>query len=145
MDLLAAAEGELHLRLSAGEVQLERHEGQAFLLDGPDQALDLLAVQQQLAGPHGVVIPGAALLVWRDVHPLQPDLAAPDAAEGLLDGRLAAPERLDLGSGEDDARLPGVEDVIVVRGPRIPGDGMTAFSRVGGGGLRAHNRLVTRR
>src|SRR5204862_6422930 len=55
VELLPDAESELCLRPPARPVEAQRHEGQATLLDPAPQTLDLLAVQQQLPVPLGVM------------------------------------------------------------------------------------------
>ena len=80
----APREPELDLGQSVREVHAERDQREPLLGRRADQALDLLAVEQQLAGadrlPPGLV---HRLLVGRDVHALEPDLVASDPRVGL--------------------------------------------------------------
>ena len=64
------------------------------------------------------------LLVRRDVHLLEPELAALAARVRLGDRRPALPQRLDLRTGQDDARLEALLDVIVVTRAAVAGDGL---------------------
>ena len=54
--LLAAGERQLDLRPRALEVDPRRDQRQALALEAADQALDLVAVQEQLARPLGLVV-----------------------------------------------------------------------------------------
>ena len=49
--LLAPGESDGEFRPPAGPVQVQRDEGVALALDGRDKAGDLVAMEQQLAGP----------------------------------------------------------------------------------------------
>jgi hypothetical protein len=76
VQLLAAPERDLDLGAALGiEIELERHEGHAFALDGADQFIDLALVQQQLARTLGRVIEPARLQIFGDVGVVEPDLA----------------------------------------------------------------------
>src|SRR3712207_8586629 len=79
---LAPGQGELALDLALGEVQRERHQRQAALAGLADQPLDLLAVQQELAGAARLVVGPAAVRVLGDVQAAQPHLAVVDRGEG---------------------------------------------------------------
>src|SRR5438874_13023125 len=76
---LAPPQPDLDLRAIAREVNAQRDERVALLANLADEARDLLAVQQQLARAHRLVVHEVALSVGRDVHVLQPRLAAVDA------------------------------------------------------------------
>src|SRR4051812_10756938 len=79
--LLALGQGDLDLGPAVEEVQRERDDREPLLADLALDLVDLLAVEQQLAlAPRGVVGPGA-LGVLRDVHVVQPGLAAVDVHE----------------------------------------------------------------
>src|SRR4029079_13841837 len=53
---LAARQRQLALPLAVGEVQRQRHEREPALADLADEPLDLLFVQQQLAGAARLVV-----------------------------------------------------------------------------------------
>ena len=127
--LFALGQAERDLRLALEEVELEGNEGAPLALEGADQALDLAAVQQELPGAERLVVPAVPLLVGGDVHPLEPEFALLDQGPGLLDGRLAGPERLDLGSPQHETRLDGFEDEIVVRRLGVAGHRHPRFAR----------------
>src|SRR3972149_9172539 len=74
------------------------------------------------------------LLVGRDVEALDPDLAAPDAAEGLGERTVTPAERLDLGAGEHQTGLETLDDLVVVTRSAVGDDGLLS----GGVAFGAH-------
>ena len=75
---------------------------------------------KQLAALTGSKRPNPdGVLIWRQVGTEEPQLAVVDPGIGLLQRRLAVPERLDLGALEDDAALEGLEDVVLVAGAPV--------------------------
>src|SRR6188474_2639610 len=121
--LLPLGEPQRDLRFSLEEVELQRHDGPAFALEGPDEPLDLASVEEELPGPHGLMVPAVSLFVGCDVHPLEPELPLLDLGPGLLDGRLPGPKRLDLRSPQHQTRLDRLEDEVVVGRLRVTGYG----------------------
>src|SRR5581483_3404178 len=90
----------------------------------PHQPLDLAAVEQQLAGTHGLVAPLVhRLLVGRDVHALEPHLPVPHPRIRLRERSAAPAERLDLRAGQHDPGLEPLEDLVVVKRPPVGDDG----------------------
>src|SRR4029077_12463965 len=134
--LLAAPDPEQQLGAALGEVELQRHERVALLLERLPELLDLGAVEQQLALPHRVQVPAIALLVGWDVELHHPRLAVLDRGPGLLEARLPRPEALHLGACEHEPGLDRVEDRVVVRGLAILRD-----QPVAGGGCRLGHDL----
>ena len=128
---LPLRERELHLRPRAGEVDPRRNEGQPLLLRLADQALDLLAVHQQLPRPLGVVAFAGGGLVRRDVAVVEPHLAVPHERVGVLQVHLAVAQRLHLAALQRDAGLPALEQVVLE--PRLAVRRHVAGT---GGGLR---------
>jgi hypothetical protein len=112
--LLPLAQCEGHLGPAVLEVELERHQGQAALLDGADQLLDLAPVKEELAGADGVMIVAVALLVRSDVHAFEKYLTVLYPGVGFADRGLSVPEGLHLGPREHDAGLPGLEYMVVM-------------------------------
>src|SRR5262249_38642200 len=100
--LLAPGEGESQLDAAVLEVHPDRHERHPALDGLPDQFPDLLAVQQQLAPPRGVVIAVAAIAVRVDVNVVDPHLAVLDAREAVAQVRPAFADRLDLRTQQRD-------------------------------------------
>jgi hypothetical protein len=81
-----------------------------------------VAVEEELALPLGVVaVEPGGVPVGGDVDALQPDLARPDVGVAVLELDLRRPQRLHLASLEGDARLDGVEHVVVVPGAPVAG------------------------
>src|SRR5258708_13956305 len=75
--LLAGDQGDLDLGAAARiEIELQRHDRAALALDGADQLVDLLAVQQELARPARLMIEAVARGVFGDVGIDQPGFAA---------------------------------------------------------------------
>src|ERR1041384_6022944 len=144
MGLLSLPERERHFGASTIEVHLERNQSESLLLDPADQALDFPAMHQQLARADRLRIPAVPLLVGGDVHSLEPELPIPYMGVGLLDRGLSVPKALDLSPGEDDARLPGLEQVVVVTRPRISCHGDPRLAVFGGGSF-AHKCLSRRK
>ena len=121
--LAALGQAQLDLGPAVPEVQAQRDERQALLGDAGLQAVDLVAVQQQLAAAVGVV--GAdpvGELVRGDVHALQPQLAVGPAGEGVGQLHLAEAQALDLAALQHEAGLDGVEHGVVVARPAVAGD-----------------------
>src|SRR3954447_5210613 len=120
--LLAAADGELELRAAVLEVEPRRDDSQPFLLDLADQGLDLAPVEQQLAVAAGLVVRHVPLRVLVDVRADQPDLAVAKIRVGLGERDASIAQRLDLGSGELQARLEAIEQVVIVPRTAVFGD-----------------------
>ena len=86
---LAASKGQLHLGQRPLEVDPGRDQGQAAPLATTDEALDLVAVQEQLAGSLRIVVLSARRGVRRDVGIAQPHLATLDHGVRIAELRLA--------------------------------------------------------
>jgi hypothetical protein len=85
------------------------------------------------------VVVAVAALERGDVSTDQPRLATLDPGIGVGQVRLAGPDRLDLCTGEDDARLERLVDRELMAGFSVEGDGhfvahWRAPSDVGGDG-----------
>src|SRR5699024_10772645 len=106
------------------EVQFQRNERLAGLLDLLRDLEDLLLVQQQLATPPRRVIRPRALRVLRDEDMLQPRLALEDEGEPVREVGAALAQRLHLSAGEDEARFIRVLDVVLVQRLPIARDGL---------------------
>jgi len=81
-----------------------------------DKAVDLPFVEQQSARPLGLVIEAVSLQVFGDVGVKQHELGAGRAGMGLANGRLALPQRFHLRTGQRDAGLERIDDLIVEAG-----------------------------
>src|SRR5919202_3907339 len=120
--LLAAGHAILRLGPVVLEVDAQGHQRIARALGDPGQMGDLLAMQQQLAPPRGIVVEVAALAVRGDVRVPQPGFAAFDTRIGLAQGGMSRTQRLDLAAGQREARLVGILDEIVERGAAVHDD-----------------------
>src|SRR5713101_9709646 len=123
---LAARQPDLDLRAIAREVNAQRDERVALLPHLADEARDLLAVQQQLARAHRLVVHKVALRVRRDVHVLQPRLIAVDAHVSVTKVAFALADRLHLRACQHHARLELLIDEVVVK--RTAVDGLVAVA-----------------
>src|SRR5918995_6702296 len=112
--LLAPSQRQLHLRVTVGEVQRQRHQGEALLPGLADQPADLVAPHQQLARPSWLVVGPGALVVLGDVDVTQPDLAVAYLGEPVDERGAPGPQRLHLGAGQYQSGLEGRLDVVVV-------------------------------
>src|SRR5581483_8293610 len=70
--VLAARERELDLDAPVLEVEARRHERQALLAHLAVEAVDLLAVQEQLPRPGRLVVRAVPLVVGRDLRVQEP-------------------------------------------------------------------------
>ena len=119
MGLPAAADPHQHLHAALFEIHLQRHEREP-LLQGPIRKLaDLTAVHEQLPRPLRHMVELVGLVVFGNVAAEQPDLAAIDAAVGLVERHPPAAEALHLAADQRDAALERVEDLVVVAGLAI--------------------------
>src|ERR1044072_8560647 len=120
--LLAAGQGQLHLRARVLEVDPGRDQGQAPLRGLADQALDLRPVQEQLARPLRLVVLAAGRLIRGGGELAQPDLAVVDDRVGVSHLRFPVAQRLDLGAAQDDPRLELLDQHEFVAGAPVGGD-----------------------
>src|SRR6478735_9563854 len=122
--LAALAHAQLDLHPAVLEVHRQRDEGVALPGDLVAQPLDLLGVEEQLAGAVRVVGADAVgVAVRRDVHAVQPDL--PVDHPGIRVGQLhvAEAQALDLAAAQHDAALERLDDRVVVPCSAVGGDG----------------------
>src|SRR4051812_10758253 len=120
--VLAAGQRDLDLRVLALEVDARRHDGQAALADAPDEAVDLTAVQQQLARPVRVVVRAGGGPVVRDVRVGRPPPPLWQRRVAVAHWRAAGARRLDPGAQQHDARLDVVEQLVAEPGLAVRGD-----------------------
>src|SRR4051794_16873039 len=139
--LLAPRQGDLDLGPAVEEVDRQGHPRDPLLGPPPLDLVDLLAVEQQLALAPGRVVGPGALGVLRDVHVVQPRLTAVDVHEPVDQRGPPLAQRLHLGALEDEARLVGVLDGVVVPrlavlrddlAPLLPGHPVILASRANG-------------
>ena len=84
-------------------------------------------MHEQLPVPHGVAVKDIALLIARDVHGVDKELAVLYLTKGVLQIDLAGTNALDFRSAEGDARLIPVFDEIVMEGFAIIGNALNAL------------------
>src|SRR5262249_50902116 len=81
----------------------------------------------ELAGTPRLVVGPGALGVLGDVYRVQVDLAVLDLREGVDERGPAGAQGLDLGTGQREAGLEGVEDRVVVPRLAVGGDHLAAL------------------
>src|SRR5947209_17894423 len=84
-EVLAPGERDLELGVWPLEVDTRGDERQPLLRCLADQALDLAAVEQKLAGALRVVVLARGRRVGRDVHVVHPDLSVAERRVGVLE------------------------------------------------------------
>src|SRR4029079_9210820 len=111
---LALGKRDLDLDAALQEVQVERYQRVAALLDLADQAPDLFRVHEQLAGAHRVRGDmGRCAAERADMRPEQPEGALVDDHIGIADLRASRADRLDLPAFEHEPRLIAILDEII--------------------------------
>ncbi len=78
-------------------------------------------MQQEFALAPGSMIVPRAIGVFRDVHSIEPRLSPVDVRIAVDERCTTGPQRLHLGTGEDQSGLIGVFDGVVVAGSAIGG------------------------
>ena len=92
----------------------------AFWATLTGELVDLLAVQQQFAGPDRLeTTVSGRVPVRRQVGPEEPQLTVVDPGVRVLQRRLSQSQRLDLCTFESDTALIDLEDVVVVPGAPV--------------------------
>ena len=115
MELAALAQADGGFDPGALEVDVEGNQGEALLIDGDAQFVDLFAVGQQPAGPEGLVVEvGAGVGVGGDVDVVQLQLSLADQAEAIPQVDLPSSDGLDLGAHQLDPAFEGFEDFVLV-------------------------------
>jgi len=103
--VLALGQADLNLGTVVLEIEARGHDGIAALFHLGPQTLDLLAVQQQLAIAHRVVIEIAGLVVAGDVSPYQPGFAVAKGDITVAQVDPAGPDRFYLRPMQSQASL----------------------------------------
>ena len=80
------------------------------------QPVDLALRQQQLTAAARLVIEAVCLQIFRQIGIDQPHLAALIRGVGFGDIGLALAQRLDLGAGQNQTGLVGIDDLVVEAG-----------------------------
>src|SRR5262249_11863203 len=128
---LAPTETDLDLGSVAREVEAERDQRVAALLDLSDEARDLFGVKKELARAQRLVVHVSALGVAADVGVLGPFFVALKAHVPIPKVDLAGSQRLHLGPGQHQPRLVPLVDEVVVEGSPVDGDVTAALFRHG--------------
>jgi len=138
----ASSKRELHLGKPLPEVDRERDQRKALLLEATSQAVDLVPVEKELADAVRLVATEAAGVLVRADHRLEEvRFAVSDARVGIPQLEVTIAQRLDLAAGEDEAGLEGLEDLVLVASTAVLGYDADRWHRALGGASR---RLPTR-
>src|SRR5690606_31120677 len=122
-DALPICQGDFQLRLARlVQIQAHRNDGAAVPLDGADQLVDLLAVQQQLPVAARLMVEAVRHLVGRDVSVDQHHLAPLRRDIAFGDVRPPVAQGLDFGAQQLDSGLDVVLEEVVEACAPIFGD-----------------------
>src|SRR6266545_2902606 len=116
VQLLAADESDLRLRLRAPEVERERHASHAAGRNGAGPFVDLAPMKEKLALALGRVVRPGSGAVRRNVRSDEKCLTGAEPHVRVLQLSAPVPQGLHLGSGKDEACLGPVLDEVVVEG-----------------------------
>jgi hypothetical protein len=119
---LATGDGDFAFGNAITEIDAKGDEGKALLLGFGDEFVDFAAVEEELAGAEGLVIPDAAGEVAGNVAMEEPDFAVFDSGVGIAEVGVAIAEGFDLGAAEDEAGFHFVEEEVMERGGTIGGN-----------------------
>jgi hypothetical protein len=120
--LLAPREPDEHLDAAVLEIHLQRHQRQTLFCRSSNQFPNLVPVQEEFALPHLGVVRVAAVTVRADVHVQHPRFSTLDPRVAVAQVHAPFANRLDLGAEQGEARLVGLEDVVVVARLAIVGN-----------------------
>ena len=129
-----AADADLQLGHSSGEVELERNQGQTLLREGLFELGDLAAMEQQSTVTGGIVIGLTGRLVSGDVSANEIHVAVSRAAIGLLNRDAPGARALDFGAHQAESGFEAAQDVVLEEG--APAGGQDALVLVGLGRFR---------
>src|SRR5439155_925326 len=115
VELLPLPQSQLRLRPALRPVEAERDQREAALLHPAAQALELLAVHQQLPRPHRVVAELARRPVGTDVRAHQEELVAEEAGIRVLQLRAVVAQRLPLVTFQTETASLGSRSVASIR------------------------------
>ena len=125
---LALGQADFGFDAAAFVVQVQRHQGEAFLFHLADQPLDLFSVHQEFAGAVGFRVDvggGAAQRV--DAATDQEKLATLDHHITVSQLHLPGAHGLDLPADQHHAGFVTFTDVVVEPGAAVFGDGFGGF------------------
>src|SRR5436305_1609612 len=123
VELLALDQGDLHLDPIPLEVQGEGHHGQPLELGAAEEPLDLPLLEQQPAHPLRILVLAVAVAVRADVGADEVRLPVPEFDVAVLELHPPLAHGFHLGAGQLDARLEGLQHLIVVPRPLVARQG----------------------
>ena len=96
------------------DIEPKGHQGRTSLRYFAYEAVHLLSVEQKLPGPGWLMVAVAGSIVAGDMAVEQPQLAVFWLGVGIPQVYPASPDRFDLRTPKDNARLEAFLDMIVV-------------------------------
>ena len=115
VEFLALGKPELYLGMTAlGEVDAERHEGEALLLRLAHQLVDFFLVQEQFSGSGWIMIHDVAMAVGTDMTIVEKDFAVAGCGVAVLQIRPPVAQRFYFGALQHDSGFELFFDKIVV-------------------------------
>ena len=133
------AEGDEDFYFVVFPIHLEGKNGAAFDGSFGEEALDLGAMEEELADGGGGVVLGVGFFVGFDFGLVEEGLAVFDANKGASNLDVACADGFDFGAFEDDAGFEGFEDGVVAVGFGVGSDVvLLRVHGVGGGWCRGY-------
>ena len=115
--------GNFYLGAPVFEVHLDRHDGEWLGLGFVDETDQFVVMHEQFALTVGVVAAETdGVCPWRDVRLEEPQFAVIHSRVRLGDLGVALTQGLHLRTGQHQAALEGLDDLVVVAGATIRGD-----------------------
>src|SRR5690606_20220171 len=108
VEFLALCERQADLGDPRSEMEVERDEGEPFLLHLADELAQLAPMEEELARAEGVMVEPVARRVRGDVKIMEPEFAPVERGEGVLEIGLSVAQRFHLGTLQDDSGFQGV-------------------------------------
>jgi hypothetical protein len=127
MKFLAFADRELAFRHAVAEIELQRDNGHALLLNLDLELIDFAPIQEKLALPERIVISGTTGQVLGNMRVYQPSLGAANFGESVANRGFTFAKGLDLGANEYQACLERSAESVVVGGGAVLGDDLNAL------------------
>ncbi len=117
------AQRDLDFHYSSGEVDLERNQGEPFLLNIALEARQFSFVQKQSAWAGGLVVEDIAVVVGLNRHLQQLRLTLVDVHIRFVDSDMSLPDRFHLCAAQRNPGLELFEDGVVPVRLAVGGDG----------------------
>ena len=127
VELFAFAHRELAFCHAVAEINLQRDDGHALLLNLHLKLFNLAPIEKEFAFPERVVVSGTARQVFRNMRVNQPSLGAANLGESVTKGGFAFAEGFNLGSYEYQSCLEFIAEGVIVRRGAILRDNLDSL------------------